>query len=263
MMTDLKTIELQFDPRGIATVWLNRPDKNNAFNAEMIAELVDVFRSLSEDEGVKFLLLRGRGKHFSAGADLAWMQACASLDYAANLKDAHQLGELMSLLYHLPFPTLAVVHGAAFGGAVGLTACCDLAIGAEDAVFSLSEVRIGLAPGVISPYVVQAIGERTTRRYALSAERFNGGRARDIGLLAETYPILELDAAADHWTATLLQNSPQAMRVCKALLQEVGSGVLTDELRERTESSIAGIRVSEEGQEGLNAFLEKRTPAWA
>nr|WP_314876390.1 gamma-carboxygeranoyl-CoA hydratase [uncultured Pseudomonas sp.] len=262
-MTDLKTIELQFDPRGIATIWLNRPDKNNAFNAEMIAELVDVLRRLNDEENVRFLLLRGRGKHFSAGADLAWMQVSASLDYAANMKDAHELGELMSLLYHLPFPTLAVVHGAAFGGAVGLTACCDIAIGANDALFSLSEVRIGLAPGVISPYVVQAIGERASRRYALSAERFSGDRAREIGLLAETYPTVELDAAAEHWTATLLQNSPQAMRVCKALLQEVGSGVLSDGLRQRTESTIAGIRVSEEGQEGLNAFLEKRTPAWA
>ena len=261
-MIDFTTIELHTDPRGVATLWLNRPDKHNAFNAEMIAELIQALRQVSEDDSVRFLLLRGRGKHFSAGADLAWMQASAQLDYAANLHDAHELGELMSLLYHLPCPTLAVVQGAAFGGAVGLTACCDIAIGASEATFSLSEVRIGLVPAVISPYVVQAIGERATRRYALSAERFNGECARELGLLAACYPAAELEAEVEQWVANLLLNSPQAMRESKALLHSVGSGVLTDALRQRTESVIAGIRVSEEGQEGLNAFLHKRKPAW-
>ncbi|WP_447590841.1 gamma-carboxygeranoyl-CoA hydratase [Aquipseudomonas campi] len=261
-MSDFTTIELHTDPRGIATLWLSRPDKNNAFNAEMIAELIVALRQVSADDSVRFLILRGRGKHFSAGADLAWMQASARLDYAANLRDAHELGELMSLLYHLPCPTLAVVQGAAFGGAVGLTACCDIAIGARDALFSLSEVRIGLAPAVISPYVVQAIGERASRRYAISAERFDGERARELGLLAECYPVEQLDDAVQQWVANLLQNSPQAMRASKALLQDVGSGVLSEALRQRTESVIAGIRVSAEGQEGLNAFLEKRPPAW-
>lgn len=261
-MTDFTTIELHTDPRGVAALWLNRPDKHNAFNAEMIAELIQALRQVSEDDSVRFLLLRGRGKHFSAGADLAWMQASAQLDYAANLHDAHELGELMSLLYHLPCPTLAVVQGAAFGGAVGLTACCDIAIGASEATFSLSEVRIGLVPAVISPYVVQAIGERATRRYALSAERFSGECARELGLLAECYPAAELETEVEQWIANLLLNSPQAMRESKALLHSVGSGVLTDALRQRTESVIAGIRVSEEGQEGLNAFLHKRKPAW-
>lgn len=261
-MTDFTTIELHTDPRGVATLWLNRPDKHNAFNAKMIAELIQALRQVASDDRVRFLLLRGQGKHFSAGADLGWMQASAQLDYAANLHDAHELGELMSLLYHLPCPTLAVVQGAAFGGAVGLTACCDIAIGASEATFSLSEVRIGLVPAVISPYVVQAIGERATRRYALSAERFSGECARELGLLAECYPAAELDAEVEQWIATLLQNSPQAMRESKALLHSVGSGVLTDALRQRTESVIAGIRVSEEGQEGLNAFLHKRKPAW-
>ncbi|TBU86698.1 gamma-carboxygeranoyl-CoA hydratase [Phytopseudomonas dryadis] len=261
-MTDFATIELHSDPRGIATLWLNRADKHNAFDAAMIAELIQALRQVADDDSLRFLLLRGRGRHFSAGADLAWMQASAGLDYAANLKDAHQLGELMSLLYHLPCPTLAVVQGAAFGGAVGLAACCDIAIGARDASFSLSEVRIGLAPAVISPYVVQAIGERAARRYALSAERFSGERARELGLLAECYPAAELEAALEQWLANLLQNGPQAMRASKALLLDVGSGVLGDALRQRSESVIAGIRVSAEGQEGLNAFLEKRKPAW-
>lgn len=261
-MTDFSTLQLHTDPRGVATLWLNRPDKHNAFNAKMIEELIQALRQVAADDSLRFLVLRGQGRHFCAGADLAWMQASAQLDYASNLRDAHQLGELMSLLYHLPCPTLAVVQGAAFGGAVGLTACCDIAIGASEASFSLSEVRIGLVPAVISPYVVQAIGERATRRYALSAERFSGERARELGLLAECYPAAELESEVEQWIANLLLNSPQAMRESKALLHGVGSGVLSDALRQRTESVIAGIRVSEEGQEGLAAFLQKRPPAW-
>lgn len=261
-MSDFQTIQLDFDPRGFATLWLDRADKNNAFNATMIRELIDALDRVKEHPELRFLILRGRGKHFSAGADLAWMREAAELDYDANLTDAHELGELMYNLYHLPLPTLAVVQGAAFGGAVGLAACCDIAIGAEDALFSLSEVRIGLAPAVISPFVVKAIGERAARRYALSAERFNGPRARELGLLAETYPAAELDAALERWIAELQLNSPQAMKATKDLLGEVGSAELSPALRRHTESAIARLRVSQEGQEGLRAFLEKRSPAW-
>jgi methylglutaconyl-CoA hydratase len=261
-MTDFTTVQLEKDPRGFATLWLNRPDKNNAFNAEMIRELILAIDAVATDKSLRFLLLRGRGKHFSAGADLAWMQASAKLDYNANLNDARELAELMYNLNGLKIPTLAVVQGAAFGGAVGLVSCCDMAIGAEDALFSLSEVRIGLAPAVISPFVVQALGERAARRYALTAERFSGSRARELGLLAEAYPAAELDAQVEAWVSNLLLNSPQAMQASKDLLREVASGVLSPNLRRYTENAIARIRVSLEGQEGLNAFLEKRTPAW-
>lgn len=261
-MSDFQTIQLDFDPRGFATLWLDRADKNNAFNATMIRELINALDRVKDHPELRFLILRGRGKHFSAGADLAWMREAAELDYDANLRDAHELGELMYNLYHLPLPTLAVVQGAAFGGAVGLAACCDIAIGAEDALFSLSEVRIGLAPAVISPFVVKAIGERAARRYALSAERFSGPRARELGLLAETYPAAELDAALERWIAELQLNSPQAMKATKDLLGEVGSAELSPALRRHTESAIARLRVSQEGQEGLRAFLEKRSPAW-
>lgn len=261
-MTDFTTIELAKDPRGFATLWLNRPEKNNAFNAAMIRELILALDAVGEDKSLRFLLLRGRGKHFSAGADLAWMQQAAELDYNANLNDARELAELMYNLAALKIPTLAVVQGAAFGGAVGLVSCCDMAIGAEDSLFSLSEVRIGLAPAVISPFVVQALGERAAKRYALTAERFDGHRARELGLLAETCPAAELDTQAEAWIANLLLNSPQAMRASKDLLREVGSGELTPALRRYTENAIAQIRVSPEGQEGLNAFLEKRRPAW-
>lgn len=261
-MTDFTTVQLEKDPRGFATLWLNRPEKNNAFNAEMIRELILALDLIAADKTLRFLLLRGRGKHFSAGADLAWMQASAKLDYNANLNDARELAELMYNLNGLKIPTLAVIQGAAFGGAVGLVSCCDMAIGADDALFSLSEVRIGLAPAVISPFVVQALGERAARRYALTAERFSGNRARELGLLAEAYPATELDAQVEGWVNNLLLNSPQAMQASKDLLREVASGVLSPNLRRYTENAIARIRVSPEGQEGLNAFLEKRTPAW-
>jgi methylglutaconyl-CoA hydratase len=262
MSMSYQEIQLERDARGVATLWLNRPDKNNAFNAQVIRELNAALAEVQADPAIRFLVLRGRGKHFSAGADLAWMQQSAKLDYAANQADAHELGELMHRLYHLPQPTLAVVQGAAFGGALGLIACCDMAIGASDALFCLSEVRIGLAPAVISPFVVKAIGERATRRYALTAERFTGARARELGLLAEHYPASELVAALEQWVATLLLNSPQALKATKHLLVEVGPGQLDEQLREFTEQAIATLRTSPEGQEGLNAFLEKRTPAW-
>lgn len=261
-MTTFSTIELNKDPRGFATLWLNRPEKNNAFNAEMIRELVSAIDQVQADKTLRFLVLRGRGKHFSAGADLTWMQQSAKLDFEANLTDARELAELMYSLYHLKLPTLAVVQGAAFGGAVGLVACCDMAIGAHDALFSLSEVRIGLAPAVISPFVVKAMGERATRRYAISGERFSGERTRDLGLLSETYAAAELDDALQAWLDNLMLNSPQAMRASKDLLREAASVSLSPALRRYTENAIARIRVSPEGQEGLSAFLEKRKPNW-
>jgi methylglutaconyl-CoA hydratase len=261
-MTDFTTLQLDIAANGVATLWLNRPEKNNAFNAGMIRELILALDAVKAAVNVRFLVLRGRGRHFSAGADLAWMQESAQLDYNANLDDSRELAELMYNLYQLKVPSLAVVQGAAFGGALGLISCCDMAIGAADAQYSLSEVRIGLLPAVISPFVVQAIGERAARRYALTAERFNGERARELGLLAECYPAEELDQAVESWTANLLLNSPQAMRTSKDLLREVGSGVLSPNLRRYTENAIARIRVSAEGQEGLNAFLEKRKPSW-
>ncbi|ANC02746.1 gamma-carboxygeranoyl-CoA hydratase [Pseudomonas putida] len=261
-MSDFATLEVIKDPRGFATLWLSREGKNNAFNAQMIRELIVAIDRLGEDASLRFVLLRGRGRHFSAGADLAWMQQSAQLDFNTNLDDAHELGELMYALHRLKTPTLAVVQGAAFGGALGLISCCDMAIGTEDAQLCLSEVRIGLAPAVISPFVVKAIGERAARRYALTAERFSGARARELGLLAEVYPASELDSQVQAWIDNLLLNSPQALRATKDLLREVDDGELSPALRRYTENAIARIRVSPEGQEGLSAFLEKRRPAW-
>ncbi|HEY0289494.1 MAG TPA: gamma-carboxygeranoyl-CoA hydratase [Pseudomonas sp.] len=261
-MTDFETVEIERDPRGFATLWLNRPDKNNAFNALMIRELIVALDQLQADAALRLLLIRARGKHFSAGADVAWMQESANLDYNTNLLDAQELAELMYNLARLKIPTLAVAQGASYGGALGLISCCDMAIGSEDAQFCLSEVRIGLVPAVISPFVVKAIGERATRRYALTAERFDGQRAREMGLLAECYPSTELEAQVQRWIDNVLLNSPKAMRASKDLLREVGSGELSPARRRFCENAIARIRVSPEGQEGLRAFLQKRTPAW-
>ncbi|WP_263262222.1 enoyl-CoA hydratase-related protein [Pseudomonas sp. RIT-PI-S] len=261
-MTNFSTIELEQDAQGVVTLWLNRPDKNNAFNALMIAELSEALAQVSSDARARLLLLRGRGKHFSAGADLTWMQASVDLGYQDNLADARKLSDLLHTLHTLPLPTLAVVNGAAFAGALGLVSCCDMAIGAEDSLFSLSEVRLGLAPAVISPYVAQAIGARATRRYTLTADRFDAQRARELGLLAELYPEPALDSAAVQWATTLLKNGPAAMRASKALLLRVGEGPITEALRRATEQVIAELRSGEEGQEGIKAFLEKRTPNW-
>lgn len=261
-MSDYQTIEVERDARGFATLWLNRPDRNNAFNAQMIRELTAALKGLDAEPELRFLLLRGRGRHFSAGADLAWMQESAHLDFHANLDDSQRLAELMYSLQQLRVPTLAVVQGAAYGGAVGLIACCDMAIGAESARICLSEVRVGLVPAVISPFVVHAIGRRAARRYALTAETFDGRRARELGLFAECYGDDELDAAVQQWIDQCLLNSPQALRACKELLNEVGAGNLSPALRRYTENAIARIRVSAEGQEGLKAFLEKRKPNW-
>ncbi|MDZ4305677.1 MAG: gamma-carboxygeranoyl-CoA hydratase [Pseudomonas sp.] len=261
-MSDFNTAELVNDPRGFATLWLSREEKNNAFNAEMIRELIIALDQVQADAALRFLVVRGRGKHFSAGADLAWMQQSAELDYHTNLDDARELAELMYNLAKLKIPTLAVVQGAAYGGALGLISCCDMAIGADDAQFCLSEVRIGLAPAVISPFVVQAIGERAARRYALTAERFDGQQAQAIGLLAQSYPLDALDQHVEQWIANLLLNSPAAMRASKDLLREVGNGALTPALRRYCENAISRIRVSAEGQEGLRAFLQKRAPSW-
>lgn len=261
-MTIFTTVELERSPQGVATLWLNRPGKNNAFNALMIAELTRALAQVREEASLRLLLLRGRGGHFSAGADLTWMQDSVNLSLEDNLADARRLGDLMQALHTLPLPTLAVVQGAAFGGAVGLACACDLAIGAASAVFSLSEVRLGLAPAVISPYVVQALGARAARRYTLTAERFDADRAQALGLLAEVYPADGLEAAVSQWTELLLSNGPVAQRATKGLLLEVGDGQVTEGLRRATEQVIVQLRSGSEGQEGIRAFLDKRAPSW-
>jgi methylglutaconyl-CoA hydratase len=247
---------------GVATVTLNRADVHNAFNDALIADMTGALRRLGADDKVRAVVLRAEGKSFSAGADLGWMQKMANYGHEENLRDASALAELMRTLNFLPKPTVARVQGAAFGGGVGLAACCDIAIASETAAFSLSEVRLGLIPAVISPYVVAAIGERSARRYFLTAERFDAAEALRIGLVHQVVPAREIDAAVDAILARLSQGGPAAQRATKDLIFAVAHRPVDAALIHDTAQRIANIRASSEGREGLAGFLEKRKPAW-
>ncbi|WP_290611598.1 enoyl-CoA hydratase/isomerase family protein [Arsukibacterium sp. UBA3155] len=254
--------QVTIDQRGVANLVLNRPEVHNAFDDLMIAELIQVLDNLAANEQVKVLMLSANGKNFSAGADINWMRSMAEKDYAQNLDDANELATLMYKLDKFPKPTLALVQGAAFGGAVGLVACCDIAIASDTASFCLSEVKIGLIPAVISPYVMRALGERQSRRYFLTAERFTADTARSLGLLHEIVSAAELPQKADALAEQLLQNSPAAMSAAKSLIHNIYNRKISNNVVAHTTQAIAEIRVSDEGQEGLSAFLEKRRPNW-
>ena len=248
-MTD-SNVKTDIDERGIATVTLDRQDKHNAFDDGVIGELRDAFRALRDNDSVRVVVLRGAGKHFSAGGDIAWMRRMAGYDYGHNMKDAEELAGMLQDLYRLPMPTVAVVQGAAFGGAVGLVSCCDMAVASERARFALSEVRIGLIPATIGPYVVRAIGERAASRYMLTGEAFTAVTALQLGLLSETCDEDELEARTAALVDELLMGGPQAQRAAKDLVRGVAGAKLTPALIEDTCARIAHVRVSEEGQEG-------------
>jgi methylglutaconyl-CoA hydratase len=248
--------------RGIATVRMNRPDVHNAFDDHLIAELTTELRRLDQAPEVRVVVLAASGKSFSAGADLNWMQRMAKYSEAENLRDAVAMAGLMRALHGMHKPTIARVQGAAFGGGVGLVACCDIAVAAAEASFSLSEVRLGLLPAGISPYVIAAIGEREARRYFLTAERFGAAEARRIGLVHEVTAGDRLDEEVKHFADHLVKGGPNALAVAKKLIADVARRPLDDALMEETARRIASIRVSQEGREGLSAFLEKRPPAW-
>lgn len=252
------------DARGVATISINRPDKHNAFNAEVIAELTDALQAADRDEKVRIIVLTGAGKSFSAGADLNWMKSMASYSEDENLEDSLKLAELMQVLDNVRKPSIARVNGHVFGGGVGLVSCCDIAIAVESARFSLSEVKLGLVPAVISPYVIAAIGERQARRFFLTAEAMAAPVAQQIGLVHEVVPASELDSVVEKEIDLLLQGGPQAQAAAKHLVRQVCHADIDAEnhLKQTTAELIAQMRVSEEGQEGLAAFLEKRKPRW-
>ena len=256
------TVIIDIDSRGVARVTLNRADKHNAFDDAIIAELRAAFDDLAAREEVRVVVLASRGGSFSAGADLGWMRRMAEYDFGHNLRDAEALAGMLKALYELPQPTIARVQGAAFGGAVGLVSCCDMAVANERASFSLSEVKIGLIPATIAPYVIRAIGERACRRYFTTGERFDVEEAHRLGLVSEVAAGDTLDEAVEQLVQALLQNGPQAVRAAKDLVGSVAGEALTPALVEDTCARIAHIRVSEEGQEGLGAFLNKRVPSW-
>ena len=247
---------------GVARLTLARPEKHNAFDDTVIAAFAAALERVANDAAVRVVIVAGEGKSFSAGADLDWMRRMADYGEAENLADARALAAMLRTLNELPKPTIARVQGAAFGGGVGLVACCDIAVASEAAIFCLSEARLGLTPSTISPYVVAAMGEHNARRYFLTSERFDGAAAERIGLVHMVTAPDQLDSTVDGLAATLLQNGPAAMAECKELIRRVASGPVDDAMIEDTARHIAGVRASAEGKEGIRAFLEKRPPEW-
>ncbi|MDE2197105.1 MAG: enoyl-CoA hydratase/isomerase family protein [Gammaproteobacteria bacterium] len=259
------SVLLQTDSRGVATLTINRPEKHNAFDDAIIAELTQKLIQLNNDKKVRVVILTGAGKSFSAGADISWMRSMAGYSEAENIEDALKLAELMDVLNTLRKPSIARVNGPAFGGGVGLVACCDVAIASEAARFALTEVRLGLVPAVISPYVIAAIGIRQARRCFLTADAIGALEARHAGLVHAVVPHEKLDDAVADEAELLLKGSPAALAACKELIAgQSAAGVSARRaLKLKTAQLIAQLRVSEEGQEGLSAFLEKRPPKWS
>ena len=247
---------------GVAVVALNRPDLHNAFNETLIAEFTEVLNVLDVDDAVRAVVLAGNGKSFCAGADLNWMKKMAGYGPAENLADAQALALMLRTLNGLSKPTVARVQGAAFGGGVGLTACCDIAIAAIEATFSLSESRLGLIPATISPYVIEAIGARKARRYFLTGERFDAAEAFRIGLVHDIVPIADLDERVNEILGALMLAGPRAQLECKALIRGVAHRPIDAEVIAGTAEHIAAVRSSPEGKEGVAAFLEKRSATW-
>lgn len=260
-MTD-QTVLYHLDDRGVAWVTLNRPDKRNAFGGPVIAALTEALEQARNAPGCRALVVSGNGKHFSAGADLDYMRQSAQLSEAQNIDDARTLARLMDTLDRFPAPTIARVQGAAFGGALGLVSCSDIVLAAEDARFCLSETRLGLAPSTIGPYVVRAMGARQARRYFLSAEEIDVHRAQALNLVHQVVPGEGLDEAVNAMLARLLKNGPQAQAACKELIARIGQNQPDDGLMDFTARQIARLRTGDEAQEGLAAFLEKRSASW-
>lgn len=260
MSEPLTTVDVAAD--GVARLTMNRPDVHNAFDDVLIAELTERLRHLDNDARVRVVVLAANGKSFSAGADLNWMKRMARYSEAENLRDAMHLAGLMHTLDRMRKPTIARVQGAAFGGGVGLVACCDMAVAAREAQFCLSEVRLGLIPAVISPYVVQAIGARAARRYFLTAERFDAAEAHHLGLVSQVVDADDLDETVATLTGHLLKGGPHAIAAAKDLITAVNDRPIEMPVVEDTARRIAQQRASAEGREGVAAFLEKRAAAW-
>jgi methylglutaconyl-CoA hydratase len=261
MTTPYSTIETQLQ-QGVAVIWLNRPDLRNAMNDVVIAELNDAVKSAIEDETVRAIVLAGRGSAFCAGGDLNWMKKARDMTPEQAKADSAHLANLLQALYLSPKPTLARVHGPAFAGGMGLVSACDIAIASTEAKFCLSEVKLGLIPAMISPYVVRAMGENQARRYFLSAEVFDAAEAYRIGFVHDICPAEELDGEVNRILGHLIQGGPNALAQAKRLIRDVAQAPINQAIAEETAARIAQVRASAEGQEGIAAFFEKRKPAW-
>lgn len=246
-----------------ATVTMTRPELHNAFNEVVIEELTATFVALAKDPAVRIIVLAGEGKSFCAGADVHWMKRMVNYSLDENQADADAMAEMLHTIRACTKPVIARIHGAAIGGGVGLLAACDMAVSVKTAVFALTEVKLGIVPAVVSPYVMEKIGPGHMRRYALTAERFDADQAKRIGLICEVFDAaVQMDDWIDDAGAKLIANGPEAVAVCKQILAEVQDGDWGAK-RQLTVKHIAERRISPEGQEGLNAFLEKRRPVWA
>jgi len=259
-MKNYTTIETIVNDR-VCTIWLNRPDKHNSFNETMLLELIDCFEHYDTDE-ILCIVIRGRGKSFCSGVDLHWMKEVSANTYDQNYQESLLLSECFYSIYTCSKPTIALVHGVALGGANGLLSACDLVYCADDTVFSLSEVKIGIIPACISPYVIKRIGEFGARELMLTGQRFNGKEARAYKLVNKSVPVSELDEPLNETLSLLRTSGPKAMSQAKNLIFEVCNVLSLDEAYDYSAKMIAEIRASEEGQEGMNAFLEKRKPNW-
>ena len=257
-----ETVLQDDEPKGIRRITLNRPDKRNAFDAAVIAELTAAFRDAEDNPDVRIIILAATGKHFSAGADLEWMRATAAMSESENRDDARQLANLMRTLDGMTKPVVARIQGAAFGGALGLVCCADIAVAESGARFCLSEVRLGLVPATIGPYVVRAMGHRQARRYMLTAELMDADTARELGLVHEVMADETLDEGVEAICHALLQGGPDAQTYCKNLLRQLNDPASDAAVDEYTAAMIAAARTGNEGQEGLRAFLQKENPKW-
>lgn len=255
-------IKQHIDQRGVATVTMNREEVHNAFDQQLIQQLTQTFQALDCDAKVKIICLKSSGKNFSAGADLNWMKEMAEYSWDENYQDSLKLASLMSTIANCKKPTLAIVQGASFGGGVGLIAACDFAVCSDDAMFCLSEVRLGLIPSVISPYVVKAIGARAANRYCISAERFTAKDALRLGLVSEVCPGKEIEKTTQTLLDMICANAPLAIIEVKKLIKRVEILPIDEEMIRDTAQKIADRRASPEGKEGVSAFLEKREPIW-
>lgn len=246
----------------VAEVWLNRPDVRNAFNDEVIAQLTQAFAELSRDADLRVVLLAARGKAFCAGADLNWMRAMAGYSWEDNRADAQRLADMLWTLDQCPVPVVGRIQGDCYAGGMGLAAICDVVVASDNVTFCLSEARLGLLPATISPYVLRALGVQASRRYFVTAERFSAAQAQALGLVHELTAPQALDAKVAEIVTAIVANGPQAVRQCKQLVRDIAGQALSDGLRADTARRIADIRASEEGREGLQSFLGKRSPGW-
>lgn len=259
----LKTLIVGVSPDGIAQVTMARPDVFNAFDELMIAELGEAFASLGTDPAVRAIVLTGQGKAFSAGADLQWMKRASVASQADNLEDARRFAAMLSGVAGCPKPTIALVQGVALGGGVGLVCACDFAIAAQDAKFAVSEVRFGILPSVIGPYLINAVGKRQALRLALTASRIDASEALAIGLVQKLVEKAGLVSSCSALIRELTQNGPAALGEVKSLFASLGVEPVDERVRELTAQTISRVRMTDEAREGFNAFLEKRPPSWS